>query len=366
MDNSEKIWQLIARTLNGEASSEEREELQQALRADESLQQQYDLLSRVWAQKHEDFEDLETAHNSVSRIINKAETDEPTVEIISPLRNSRRRRIWLSAASIAVLVTAGWTWMNRHSLEGRETKEEIIEAQKGSRSRSMLPDGSTVWLNAGSKIYYTKSDFSGSTREVRLEGEAFFDVVRDPAHPFFVHTSGINIKVLGTTFNVKAYPDDDSVETTLYKGSVKVFRSEETEQKAIQLRPNMKLILPRQAAEEANNLSVQVKPSTSRVASTSFTIASIDSTKKENERFETAWLYSRLEFRGDSFEELAKKLERWYNVSIVFTDEKVKELSFNGSFEKETVEQAFRYLKEVNNSFNYKINDHEISVGSSR
>ena len=87
--------------------------------------------------------------------------------------------------------------------------------------------------------------------------------------------------------------------------------------------------------------------------------------KKESERIETAWVYSRLEFRGDSFEGLAKKLERWYNVTIVFKDEKVKELNFNGSFEKETVEQAFNYLQETI-LFNYKIRNNEISVSSSQ
>ncbi|HLG40124.1 MAG TPA: DUF4974 domain-containing protein, partial [Chitinophagaceae bacterium] len=95
------------------------------------------------------------------------------------------------------------------------------------------------------------------------------------------------------------------------------------------------------------------------------TIAHIDSTKKENERIETAWVYNRLEFRGDNFEELARKLERWYNVTIVFTDEKVKQLTVRGSFEKETVEQAFVALKE-GFPINFKINNHEIFVGSAK
>ena len=108
-----------------------------------------------------------------------------------------------------------------------------------------------------------------------------------------------------------------------------------------------------------------MKPSSSKqISPATFTIAHIDSTKKENERFETAWLYSRLEIRRDNFEEIAKKLERWYNVTILFTDEKVKELSFTGIFEDENVEQVFALLKIANNKFNYKINNHEIFVGS--
>jgi transmembrane sensor len=112
-------------------------------------------------------------------------------------------------------------------------------------------------------------------------------------------------------------------------------------------------------------LSDNSKPTTVIKAQPRFTISHIDSTKKENERIETAWVYSRLEFRGDKFSALAQKLQRWYNVTINFTDDKVKELEFNGSFEKETVEQAFAALKVANSLFTYKIENHEIFVGSS-
>jgi ferric-dicitrate binding protein FerR (iron transport regulator) len=88
----------------------------------------------------------------------------------------------------------------------------------------------------------------------------------------------------------------------------------------------------------------------------------IDSTKSESERFETAWLYSRLEFRGSNFEDLAHKLERWYNVTIVFTDEKVKNLNFYGSFEKENVEQAFKALQVAVPVFDYKIENQQVMV----
>jgi ferric-dicitrate binding protein FerR (iron transport regulator) len=119
--------------------------------------------------------------------------------------------------------------------------------------------------------------------------------------------------------------------------------------------------LSKKAAIEEQNVS---KEATARNAiPASFTIINIDSTKKESDRFETAWLYSRLEFRGDSFEELALKLERWYNVTIRFTDETVKQLRFNGSFENETVLQAFSALKAAS-AFNYKMNDDEIFIGS--
>jgi len=334
---------------------------------DEELQQQYDVLVRIWKEKHDDINDEDniSARNTISRIINRATVENEYNEIFSPRkRRWNRRRISLIVSSfIIIITTAGWFLLNNKPTTAinKKTEQDPIVANNGSRSRSLLPDGTTVWLNAGSKLHY-ENDFNGTTREVRLEGEAFFDVVKQADRPFIVHTSGIDIRVLGTAFNVKSYPEDKTVETTLYRGQVQVSRQEDITKKPIQLKPNEKLILPKQAAKEEVKLSEE-KTALVKKAPASFILTHIDSTKKESERFETAWLYSRLEFRGDNFEELAKKLERWYNVTIVFKDEKVKVLNFNGSFEKETVEQAFKYLKTAI-PFNYKIENHEISVES--
>ena len=365
MEIPEQIYLLIARNLSGEASEAEQQELAEMLSKDEQLHQHYDLLTRIWTSRPGDFqqEDAVTAHSDTSRIIRKAENEYTEAQVVS-IRQPRRGR-WMVAASLLVLALSGWWWM-KGSNAARLSTPELIEARNGSRTRSVLADGSTVWLNAGSKLYY-ENDFNGATREVRLEGEGYFDIVKNPSRPFIVHTSGIDIKVLGTAFNVKAYPDDKTVETTLFRGSVKVFRHEETEVKAIQLRPNEKLILAREAALPAPvELAVNKDKPAVRPLPAISTLAHIDSTKRENERIETAWIFNRLEFRGDSFEELARKLERWYDISIVFTDERVKQLSFYGTFETETVEQAFRYLKEAN-TFSYSIiNNREIYVGSVR
>ncbi len=354
----------MARALNGEADSQELEEFSQLLAQDESLQQQYELLSRIWTEKDHPTEDNYRTKTSIERIIRKAETADAEPEIF-PQRRISRRRLYIAASLFFLLVTGGWFWLvnKRPPIASDNIKQEAIISKNGSRSRSLLPDGSTVWLNAGSKLFY-QNDFTGATREVRLEGEAFFDIIKNISKPFIVHTSGIDIKVLGTAFNVKAYPEDINVETTLYRGLVNVTRQGEGKTTTIELKPNQKLTLPKQAAQGEEILSEKIESSVKQLP-VSFTITKIDSTKKENERFETAWLYSRLEFRDDSFEELARKLERWYNITVVFTDEKVKSLHVNGSFERETVEQAFAALKE-GFPINYKINNNEISVGSSQ
>jgi transmembrane sensor len=369
MEAPERIWQLMAKALNSETSSQEKDELLNLLRENPAFQQQYELITRIWIEREHENKDEEDAKRHILKIINRAETETINEEMMTNQRRRiRRRRLFAGVSfALAALFVSGWfLFRNTSSLSATSSaiaENEILVAKKGSRTRSFLPDGTTVWLNAGSQLHL-KTDFTGATREVMLEGEAFFDVVKNPGRPFIVHTSGIDIKVLGTAFNVKAYPGEKTVETTLLRGLVQVFDQKNPSKAPIELRPNQKLILPRIADNdvEANEDSRAEIPVVKEIPV--FGITRIDSTKKENERIETAWVYSRLEFRGDNFETLARKLERWYNVSIIFNDDKVKQLNFNGSFEKETVEQAFAALKEAK-SFSYQINNkHEIFVGS--
>lgn len=355
----------MARSLNMEATPGQLEELEQLLNQDPAIQQQFELLTRIWQEKGQGEYDDANARKRILRIIDKADRETGGMEsLIKPRLSKRKRRILVSAFSVIMMAIAGfWFFSGSGTDNGATTRKtpEALVVNKGSRSRFLLPDGTTVWLNAGSKLHY-ENDFRGTTRVVRLEGEAFFDVIKDPARPFIVRASDIDIRVLGTAFNVKSYPEDKNVETTLYHGLVNVTRHNAKAATSIQLKPNEKLVLPKEAAIEPANLSLKdiTAPKTTPA---DFIIIPIDSTKKESERFETAWLYSRLEFRGEGFEDLALKLERWYNVNITFTDEKVKHLRFNGSFEKETMEQAFMALQAAL-PFTYEINENNISVSS--
>lgn len=153
---------------------------------------------------------------------------------------------------------------------------------------------------------------------------------------------------------------DENVETTLYRGLVNVSKSDDNSFQPILLYPNQKLILPRATHSKAETAKVAAASEKNSII-----IKQIDSTKAEPLRIETAWIYNRLEFRGDDFATLAAKLERWYNVKINFADTQVQKLNFNGSFEKETVEQALKALKTAN-SFNYKMNNNEILISSSK
>jgi transmembrane sensor len=359
MDTPEHVWFLMARNLSGEASQEEQEELMQLLQQNPQWMQHYDMMKTMWkpaAEKEENVDDPARIRHILQ--LAAAESGEAPVIPIGKHRN--RRRLYMAAAAvaaIAIIWSAAWYMLDNNASAGLHQQE--IVAQKGSKTRTLLPDGSTVWLNAGSKITY--ANFSGPVREVTLEGEAYFDVVKQPNRPFIVHAADINIKVLGTAFNVKSYDEDRTVETTLIRGLVQITRKNDAPGQAILLQPSQKIVLNKndrlqQSGEDGKNAAFADKNAMPK-------IQLLDSTQKENELAETGWIYNRIEFRGDHFEELALKLERWYNITIHFEDEQVKKLTFNGSLESETVEQAFLALKEAA-PFRYEIRENEIYIKS--
>jgi len=168
--------------------------------------------------------------------------------------------------------------------------------------------------------------------------------------------------VLGTAFNVKAYGKDKTIETTLIRGLVQVTKQGMKEQKPIILHPNEKLTVEKFAADNTIKLP-DISTQSANQDNKDFKITLLNTPAHEDERIETAWIYDRLQFHGDNFKELADKLERWYNVKIIFDDEHVQQLNFTGSFEQETVEQAFAALKTAE-AFNYEIQGKEIHVRS--
>ncbi len=182
-----------------------------------------------------------------------------------------------------------------------ERKNELI-VPRGGEYQIVLADGTRVWLNSATKLIFPQN-FTGKERRVMLSGEAFFDVARDENKPFIVETSRMDVKVLGTRFNVNAYTDNEVVSTTLVDGSVEVASGT---QKPIMLEPG------EQAYGEAGELE-----------------------KREvNIRLYTSWIDGRFMFNNVELEEIAKQISRWYDVEIFFTNENVKRTRFTGGMVK--------------------------------
>ncbi len=195
-----------------------------------------------------------------------------------------------------------------------------IHSVKGSQLRTELPDGSVVWLNSGSMLSYPLS-FTKRNRYVILSGEAYFDVTHDRSHPFVVKTEALNVRVLGTKFNVMAYPDEDFVATTLEKGLLSVER------------PGERRNPSRYCFLESGDRMVFEKES-----------GAVRKFKTETEKY-TSWKEGKLIFRNDPLALVLKLLERWYNVDIEISgDINLSDTPYTMTIEDETIIQVLEYL----------------------
>jgi len=277
------------------------------------------------------------------------------------IRHSARRK-WFIAAAVAASILLIWGIERIQSLPraAQNVHNEEVLARAGTRTKLVLPDGTEVWLNSNSRLKYN-NDFNVNNREVTLDGEAYFDVPKDARLPFIVHASSIDIKVLGTSFAVKSYPQDKTIEATLLQGMIEVSRKDNPSTPRIVLKPNEKLVFSKSFATRNRPDGSPSGPGAHVSVSSDIAVNSIRQDIPDSNKVETAWLYNRLVFDGDSFRELADKMERWYNVKIDLRDTLLNSYHFGGIFERETVEQALRELQ-LTRDFTYTINGNEIEL----
>ena len=229
-------------------------------------------------------------------------------------------------------------------------KYSEVSSPVGSKTKLVLPDSTVVWLNAGSKLTYNEH-FGATNRNATLVGEAFFEVKKSTM-PFIIHANTVQIKVLGTAFNVKAYPGDPKIETSLIRGSIEVTIKNRPDNK-IMLSPNEKLIVKNEPAEKLLSKEGPAQPA--------IAFEKLHYNKNDSTIAETAWVADRLTVREETFEELTVKMERWYDVRIEIRMEELRNKVLSVTFEDETVDQSLEALKELF-QFKYEKNGNNIII----
>ena len=205
-------------------------------------------------------------------------------------------------------------------LGNRESNElawnEII-IPDGESAEVYLSDNTHVWLNSNSKLIYP-AKFEGKTRDVKLTGEAYFDVSHNLESSFYVQTSELTVAVKGTSFNVQAYDSDNEVNVTLIEGKVSLQS------------PKGKFISELSPGENAK-----------------FDIAkNTVSLSKADTEFYTSWKDGYLVFKNETLEDIVRKFERWYNIKVIFDDEEIKPIEFTGTILKnKPIDQVFSILR---------------------
>jgi len=221
-------------------------------------------------------------------------------------------------------------------VQDQEVVYNTLKVPYGKRFKLQLSDGTVVSLNSGTTLKYPEQFGLNGKRNVYLTGEAFFEVAKDKTHPFIVHTNQVEVEVLGTKFNVSAYPENPTVNSTLIEGSIEMAEAEN--------KSNAVLIAPNQMATWQNN---------SKKITTKFVDTSIYS----------AWTKGDIAFKDTPFSTIAKIIERTYDVKIINENSDLARQNFTGSIKisESSVENILELLKH-DTPFNYVIKENTITI----
>lgn len=252
-------------------------------------------------------------------------------------RKKRTRVVFMellrvAAVILVIFLVGGYIYVRK--MEEIRLANNIVTVPVGQRVNLQLPDGTSVWLNASSEIIYP-AYFSGSTREIHLNGEAYFEVEHNASKPFIVHTETFDIKVLGTKFNVEAYKGMEGFTTALMEGSVEV-TDRKNKDKSVRLYPAQKVAF--------RNGELCKSP-----------IDNYDVYR---------WREGLICFKETRFADLMRQLEKNYGVRILINNEAVKEKVFSGKFRTtDGIDNALRLLqKEGHYTFEWDENKTTVCI----
>jgi len=357
----EKMTEIIVRVLKGEASPSDKQTLITWLNESRENKENFNKLESVW--------------NAISIIDKSREFDYEKAflkfrkEVDLKLKASRKRRLVrisdniIRVAAVAVIILGIGYMISSRSGEPvapKLAKCEII-SPRGSKTQVIMPDSSVVWLNSESKLEYN-NEYGIADREVFLEGEGYFQVKTNPDQVFVVNTSGLRIKAHGTTFNVKSYPTDNTVETTLIEGKVDLENITSGRPSTIAtLEPNQKVtyfkVTEEADEQEREDGVIREKAAPARIKD----ISPLLSNEEVDVSLVTSWTNNMIFFDHETFKKLSVKLERRFGVNIYFLDDDITNLEFTGKFSDIIIEQVLAALQFAS-PFYYQLYDKDIYI----
>jgi len=370
-DINADVYQLILKFLIGNITKEEEQLIIRWVYQSEENRELFVKLKASW---------MATAKPKENNPVN---TQKALTELNKKLgleeNNSSRRlfisyQFWKIAAILIIMFSVGslvtYISMKKNSVVDKECSPIFVYTPKGSKAMTLLPDGTQVWLNAGSNISYDASSYGKLTRKVTLIGEGFFKVVSNAKVPFIVNAKYVSIKALGTEFDVKAYPEENIVETTLIRGIVDI-EGNDKNKKPFKITMNPKQKVTVFAGVATLDTTILSNPSRKMILeelkNTKLVTISPNLPSKPiiNDILKTdlitSWKDNRWVFEGETIGNLSILLERRYNVKINIASEELKLYKFTGTFENETIEQIMQVLQ-ITAPLKYKIGKGIIDV----
>ena len=352
MNGPESIfYKLLLKKISGALTEEEKLLLADLLKAYPEFSEAYETVQWLWNEA--DVSSLQRGPERSKRLLERnlqqlkqegllpENTDVPAA---GPVK-SRKRRYYLLGAGLLVLTACITLLFSRQSEEVTEIVEKrypnMVITRPGSRTKLILPDGSTVWLNASSKLTYS-DDFMQKERRVHLDGEAYFEVVKNEGKPFVINTSVMDVRVLGTTLNVKSYPGEKKAEAVLIRGKIEVqVKRRPQERYLLSSYEKLSIIASEPGIHQQKELS----------------ISSVAPAGRDSAIAETAWVANELVFNGEPLSELAVRMERWFDLRITVTGTRLRSFRMTGAFKDDSPEEALKAISMITGC-KYRLKDH--------
>ena len=340
--NSNEFLLLVCRKFSGEITAAELKQLDLLLASDTKLAKEYKLLQQYWEQ-HDNLRQV-LAEDGLQKVLARLNLSGTPIVMEEPLIKKRffTPLKFTVAASVVALIAVSLLFTLQNKQKDTTVQLGSLEKKqntKGIKSTIQLADGSKVWLNADSRIQYPKT-FEGNTREIYLNGEAFFEVAKNAQKPFIIHLANGTVRVLGTSFNIRAYDNEKVVETSVATGKVAFipkYKNEEKKQDTIFLTHD-------------NKVTYTYTAEKIKVAAT---LAADDK----------AWTEGRMIFKAMPLQNIAVELERNFGKKVVFKDKASKEFILTGSFQDNTLEEIMFYLSQTK-GFHYNITNNELQIAA--
>jgi len=322
MENTYYI-QLFEKFLQKQASPEEIETLIQWIKQNDSFQN--------WLDEEWDMASPQMEASLQQQLLKqiKEEVGLHSKDLL-PAKENKFRKIFLYTARIAsvviLLLLTGLSVYYYTKNQQAIMPDMVVSVEKGQKANIVLPDGTNVSINSDSKLSYG-SRFNQKERVLSLEGEAYFEVAPDEKRPFIVETNNLNVRALGTSFNVKSYEEENDVSTVLMTGKVEVTSDKD----CIILNPNERIVFDKQTGLMAKN-------------------------NVDNAYDYANWKHNTLTFNGETFESIVYTLERYYNIQIVFESESLKKHRFRGTPSNTSLESILQILS-LTSPLSYEVKD---------
>jgi transmembrane sensor len=313
---------LLSQILSGEADPAEKEAFYLNLSENKAEEELFYQIKSLWIRSSFPKSDIDI--------------ESEYIEFLSKIQQPKQKSTYsigkmiLKYAAIVLFLLAiggvsGYYFSGRN-IEIASSGMQKFSALKGSVSIVELADGTKIWLNSGSSLTY-QEDPKGKQRLAELTGEAFFEVTHNENSPFLIKAGKLFIKDLGTTFNIKAYPADDLIETSLVEGKAEILNSGGK---------SLTLLKPGDdAIYSSATEKIDIKPIANNVLS--------------------AWREGKFVIRDQRLEDIFKEVSRWYDVKFQFENEKLKDYRYTGNIKKSTTAQHILKMLKLTTHFNYRI-----------